>query len=158
MPEVTYKWINGEVPEDLEIKQVYGIVFDENFNVFLRKYEGQYFLTGGRPEPFDKTREDTLRREFLEEANMTIKNIHMLGYQFVEEGNGTKPYAQIRMIAQVDKIGENRPDTDNGKLYERLFVSPAQAIKLLNWEEVGKAQIEEGYRLAKMYYDDEQSS
>ena len=158
MSEVTYKWITGEVPPHLEIKQVYGIVFDEHFNVFLRKYKGQYFLTGGRPEPFDKTREDTLHREFLEEANMVIKNIHMLGYQFVEEGNGTKPFAQIRMIAQVDNMCENRPDTDNGKLYERLFVSPAQAIKLLNWGEAGKAQIEEGYRLAKMYYADEQSS
>ncbi len=158
MSEVTYKWINGEVPEDLKIKQIYGIVFDENFNVFLRKYEGRYLLTGGRPESFDKTREDTLRREFQEEANMTIKNIHMAGYQVVDEGTGTKTFAQIRMIAQVDKMGENRPDTDNGKLYERLFVSPAQAIKLLNWGEVGKAQIEEGYRLAKMYYVDEQSS
>ena len=34
MSEVTYKWINGEVPEGLEIKQVYGIVFDEYFNLF----------------------------------------------------------------------------------------------------------------------------
>ena len=97
----------------------------------------------------DKSIEDTLKREFIEEANITLKNIHLLGYQLVEEDNGVKPYAQVRMIAQIDKIFENRPDLDNGKLYERVFKTPKETINLLNWGEVGRKQIEEAVKLAK---------
>ena len=86
----------------------------------------------------DKSIEDTLKRELIEEANITLKNIHLLGYQLVEEDNGVKPYAQVRMIAQIDKIFENRADLDNGKLYERVFKTPKETINLLNWGDVGK--------------------
>ena len=65
----------------------------------------------------------------------------MLGYQLVNENNEVSPYAQVRMIAEIDKIFENRPDLDNGK-----------TIRLLNWGEVGKKQIEEAVKLAKKYY------
>ena len=110
---ISYKWCNGKFPKDIEIKQVYGIVFNEDGNIFLRIDNGIYKLTGGRPEIEDKSIEDTLKREFVEEANITIKNIHLLGYQLVDENNGIKPYAQVRMIAQIDEIFENRPDLDN---------------------------------------------
>lgn len=149
---VNYKWYNGKVRKDIEIKQVYGIVFNEDGNIFLKVEEGQYNLAGGKPEIEDKSIEDTLKREFIEEVNITLKNIHMLGYQLVEEDNGVKPYAQVRMIAQIDKIFESRPDLDNGKLYERVFKMPKETIELLNWGEVGKKQIEEAVKLAKKYY------
>ena len=127
---ISYKWCKGIVPKDIEIKQVYGIVFNEDGNIFLRI-------------------EDTLKRELIEEANITLKNIHLLGYQLVEEDNGVKPYAQVRMIAQIDKIFENRADLDNGKLYERVFKTPKETINLLNWGDVGKEQIEDAVKLAK---------
>lgn len=76
----------------------------------------------------------------------------MLGYQLVNENNEVSPYAQVRMIAEIDKIFENRPDLDNGKIYERVFKTPEETIRLLNWGEVGKKQIEEAVKLAKKYY------
>ncbi len=149
---INYKWYNGNVPKDIEIKQVYGIAFNEDGKIFLRIDDGIYKLTGGRPEIEDKSMEDTLKREFIEEANITIKNIYLLGYQLVNENNEVKPYAQVRMIAKIDKIFENRPDLDSGKLYKRVFKTPEETIKLLNWGEVGKKQIEEAVKLAKQYY------
>lgn len=146
---ISYKWCKGMVPKDIEIKQVYGIVFNEDGNIFLRIDDGLYKLTGGKPELEDKSIEDTLKREFIEEANITLKNIHLLGYQLVEEDNGVKSYAQVRMIAQIDKIFENRADLDNGKLYERVFKTPKETINLLNWGDVGKEQIEDAVKLAK---------
>ena len=80
---ISYKWCKGIVPKDIEIKQVYGIVFNEDGNIFLRIDDGLYKLTGGKPELEDKSIEDTLKREFIEEANITLKNIHLLGYQLV---------------------------------------------------------------------------
>lgn len=146
---ISYKWCKGMVPKDIEIKQVYGIVFNEDGNIFLRIDDGLYKLTGGKPELEDKSIEDTLKREFIEEANITLKNIHLLGYQLVEEDNGVKPYVQVRMIAKIDKIFENRADLDNGKLYERVFKTPKETINLLNWGDVGKEQIEDAVKLAK---------
>lgn len=149
---IRIEWHKGEVPKGIEIKQIYGIVFDKDANIFLRIEDRCYKLTGGRPEIEDKCMEDTLKREFIEEVNISIKNIHLLGYQLVYENNKTKPYAQVRMIAQIDEIFENRPDLDNGKLYERVFKTPEETIALLNWGEVGKKQIEEAVKLAKKYY------
>lgn len=149
---INYKWYNENVPKDLEIKQVYGIVFNEDEKIFLRIDDGIYKLTGGRPEIKDKSMEETLKREFIEEANIIIENIHFLGYQLVNENNGIKPYAQVRMIAQIDKIFENRPDLDNGKLYKRVFKTPEETIKLLNWGETGKKQIEAAVELARKYF------
>lgn len=149
---INYKWYNENVPKDLEIKQVYGIVFNEDGKIFLRIDDGIYKLTGGRPEIKDKSMEETLKREFIEEANIIIENIHFLGYQLVNENNGIKPYAQVRMIAQIDKIFENRPDLDNGKLYKRVFKTPEETIELLNWGETGKKQIEAAVELARKYF------
>ena len=147
-----FRWQTGTVPENIKIKQVYGIVFNENMEIFLRiEDDGLYKLTGGKPE-IGETMEETLRREVIEEANITLKNIHMLGYQLVDEKNGMPPFAQVRMIAEVDKIFENRPDPDNGKIYERVFKSPEEAIKLLNWGEVGEKQIKDALNLAKKLY------
>lgn len=146
---VIYKWIKGKVPEDICIKQVYGIVFNEQGSILLRIEDGKYKLTGGKTENFDENIEDTLKREFMEEVNTSIKNIYLLGYQLVDECNGVKPYAQIRMIAQVDKMYENRPDLDNGKLYKRIFKTPEEAKELLNWGKIGREQIDDAVALAK---------
>lgn len=150
---VIYKWFEEKVPEDLEIKQVYGIAFDLTGRVFLHIDNGTYTMTGGKPESIDKSIEDTLKREFLEEVNITIKDIHYLGYQYVDEKNGIKPYAQVRMCALIDKVYENRPDTDNGKLYERVLVSPTNAKKYLNWGEPGNMQIDTAVRTAREKYN-----
>lgn len=149
---VTYKWFEEEVPENLEIKQVYGIAFDQSGRVFLHIDNGIYTMTGGKPEIIDKSMEDTLKREFLEEVNITIKDIYYLGYQYVDEKNGIKPYAQVRMCALIDKVYENRPDTDNGKLYERVLVSPVNAKKYLNWGKPGDMQIDAAVSKAKEKY------
>lgn len=142
-----FEWHSGEVPENLKIKQVYGILFSTDGRVLLKcevKQEGKcYSLAGGKPEPFDDGMEGTLRREVLEEVNCTIKEPILVGYQEVNEGNGIPPYAQVRMTAIIDKIGKLQPDPDNGETYERLLTPPQRAIELINWGEEGKNQIEE---------------
>ena len=53
------------------------------------------------------------------------------------------------MIAKIDKIYENRPDPDNGKIYKRVFKTPEETIKLLNWGEALEKQIKDAVELAK---------
>lgn len=149
------EWFEEEVPSNLEVHQVYAVVFDENGNVLLKgesKKDGRiiYSLAGGTPEDFDKDRIATLRREYIEEVNTTLKDpIYYIGYQYVDEENGIAPYAQVRMTAMIDNIGESKPDPDNGKTYERILVPTQKAIELLNWGDIGPKLVRKAVEVAK---------
>jgi ADP-ribose pyrophosphatase YjhB (NUDIX family) len=148
-----YTWHDGEVPERIIVKQVYGLIFTEDGRLMLRTEEKasniKYSLAGGRPEPCDDSIEDTLRRELLEEINVSIHEPRIVGYQLVDEGDGSSPFAQVRMVAMVDEIGEARPDPDSGCTYGRFLASPLQAVELLGWGEVGYLQIKAAMRIAR---------
>ena len=135
---VKMTWYYGEPPKDMTVRQVYAIVFDEQGRTMLKaeniNNKMYYGMIGGTPENFDKDRIDTLKREYLEEVNTTLKDpIYLVGYQIIEGDKDLPPYAQIRMVAMIDKIGEKKPDPDNGKTFDRILTSPEKAIQLLGW-------------------------
>lgn len=147
-------WHNEEVPKELKITQVYGLVFDENGRFLLRvenkKGKQVYLLAGGTPEEFDENAFATMKREFIEEVNTEIcDEIEYVGYQLVEGDGDRAPYAQVRMTAIIKNIGEKQPDPDNGETYDRVLVSPKKAIDLLGWGEVAQLQIESATKIAK---------
>lgn len=150
---VKITWHNGAVPEGMKIKQVYGLLFTEDGRFLVRienKPKGKvYTLAGGTPEKFDKNEEATLRRELLEEVNTTIKKPLLVGCQEIDLQDGTPPFAQVRMVAIIDKIGEKLPDPDNGEIYDRLLTTYEKAIELIGWGDVLKNQVEEAVRIAK---------
>jgi 8-oxo-dGTP pyrophosphatase MutT (NUDIX family) len=145
-------WHSGNVPSNLKITQVYGVVFTKDCRILLRIDNGKYQLTGGKPEPFDSDMEATLKREMLEEVNVAISKAYIVGYQLVDEEDGSEPYAQVRMTAMIEAIGEQQPDPDNGRIYGRLLTTPAKAAKLLNWGEVGSKLIFEATEIAKQMF------
>ena len=140
-----YEWVAGQVPDGMKITQVYCVMFDRQGRVMLRLEKApdrvRYSLAGGRPEPFDHGIEETCRRELLEEVNTEIEKPVCIGYQRVDEENGTPPYVQVRMAAMIRSVGEKRPDPDNGETYDRRMVPPEKAAELLRWGDVGRAQI-----------------
>lgn len=149
-----FTWHNGNVPEGMKVTQVYGLVFTKDGRLLLRvEKKGdriKYSLAGGKPEVNDNGREGTLKREFLEEVNTTLQDgALVVGYQQVDEEDGSPPYAQMRMSAIIDSIGIRQPDPDTGKTYDRLLTTPKRAIELLNWGEVGESQVNEALRIAK---------
>ena len=152
-------WVKDEYPKNLEIRQVYGIVFDSVGRILLRieNKPGNkkfYCFGGGTPESFDKDVEATLRREMIEEVNTTLKSeVVVVGHQIIENDGNRPPYAQLRMTALIDNIGEKLPDPDNGEIYDRVLVNPQKAIELLGWGEVGKNQIENAVRLAEKHFN-----
>ncbi len=148
-------WHEEVVPKEMPIGQVYAVAFSKDGRVLLKAEETKrglfYSLPGGTPEKSDENLEETLRREFVEEVNTTLKEkVCHLGYQSVEGDNGRPIYAQVRTTALIDKIGEKKPDPDNGKTYKRLLVSPERAIELLDWKEIGEAIIKKAVEVAKV--------
>lgn len=147
-----FTWHNGEVREGLPTTQVWGILFSSDGRVLLKGeiYNGKkvYSFPGGKPEPQDANRVETLRREVLEEVNITIKVPVLVGYQTcIDEG---REIAQVRMTAIIEKVGKPKPDVDSKILYERVLVHPQKAIKMLNYSKSGKQQVEAAMKVAKV--------
>lgn len=147
-------WYYDEPPKDMPVRQVYAIVFDEYGRTMLKseKVGDQlvYSMIGGTPENFDKDRIATLKREFLEEVNTTLKDpVYLVGYQIIEGDRDLPPYAQLRMVAMIDKIGEKQPDPDNGKIYNRILTTPEKAIRLLGWGEFAEKPIKRAFKIAQ---------
>ena len=146
-----FKQFNDKVPDELKVTQVYGIVFSDDGRILLRIEDGKYELTGGHPEEFEKY-EETLKREYIEEVNISLKEIYYLGYLQVTE-NSKEQYAQVRMIARIDKIGERKPDIDNGKTYDRKLVNINNVKEYLNYNDyAGNIMIDDAINLAKKKY------
>lgn len=148
-----YYWKKEAVPQNLIIKQVYGVAFSDDGNILLRVEDNKYKLTGGKPEKNDKNYEETLKREYLEELNVTLVDVFYLGYLLVEDDNNEK-YAQVRMVAKIKNIGENKPDSDNGKIYKR-FMSNIENVKdYLNYADLaGNQLIDDAITMAKEKYE-----
>ena len=70
----------------------------------------------------------------MEEVNAEIENITYLGYQEVI-GDKKISYAQVRLLATIKRLGPERPDLDNGKIYERCFLPLDKVNDYLNWKE-----------------------
>ena len=148
-----FTWIKNELPTNLEIRQDYGVVFSDTGNILLQIDNNKYNLTGGKPELFESSFEETLKREYIEELNIEIKDIYYLGYLLVEEETHEK-YAQIRMIARIKKIGDIRPDKDNGKTYKRFMANIKNVKKYLNYSgDAGNKLIDDAIILAKEKYN-----
>ena len=151
---VKITWHNEFVPEGMKIKQVYGLVFNEEGKILMRvENRGNkktFSFGGGTPENYDHNIEATLRREMLEEVNTTLQNeVFYVGYQEIDPGDNTPPFAQVRMTALIKEIGPKLPDPDGGEIYDRLLTDPKKAIKFLNWKQTGKQQVERAVEVAK---------
>ncbi len=150
-------WNSSAVPSNLKIKQVYGIVFSDDKRILLRIEDGKYKLTGGKPEE-KESYEETLKREYLEELNIELEDIHYLGYLLVEEDN-REPYAQVRMIGKIKRIHQNHLDIATGKQYKRFFSNINNVKKYLNYEdEAGNLLIDAAIVMATKKYTFEKIS
>lgn len=103
----SYKWIDAEVPKELEIRQVYGFIFSPDGRIVLLEDEGIFNLPGGKPED-DESMSETLIREAAEEVQITISSLNYLGYQLVTID---EKFAQVRLVALIDQVGRVRSST-----------------------------------------------
>ncbi|MBQ9786100.1 MAG: NUDIX hydrolase [Clostridia bacterium] len=107
--------------------QVSGYVFNDKNQLLIVKNETNWTIPGGHPENTEKPIE-TLSRELMEEACVTLKDVVYLGgVEVVEIG---ETYYQLRYTAQVNEI---LPFNTEWETTERLFVSLTDLPKYIKW-------------------------
>ena len=143
-----YRWIESAVPKGLEIRQVWGYIFDRAGQFLIFEDGGKFNLPGGGPEN-EETMFETLIREAEEEVQVTVKTIEYLGDQFVPD---TVEFAQVRLICQLDEILPSMADPITGRTYSRLWVPASQTNALLNWGDSGDRQIESAIARASRWF------
>ena len=142
-----FTWHSNVLPEGLRVTQVYGVAFSDDGKILLMIDKGKYNLIGGHPEPHETSYEQTLKREFIEEVNIELEDIHYLGYFSVNEP-GKPEYAQVRMIAKIKSIGEKEPDPDRGRTYERLLCNQYNVKNYLNYGGDGDKMLDDAIKSA----------
>jgi hypothetical protein len=129
------------------VKQVYGFIFDEKENILVIRLpmkEG-WGLPGGTPEDSDKSWEETLKREILEEADVGIEEIRPAFYLTSKCITNKTPLGKegimLRAIGKVKKILPQTIDPAVGKINERNFIDSKDFLKYCPWGENGKFQL-----------------
>lgn len=137
--EYNVEWFEDTNFSNVEnIKQVYGILFNNEGKFLIINTVGNWQLPGGKPEE-GETWEETGIREAIEEADVEIEDIIPLGYQKVSElkKDRNPPFHQLRFTAKITKLNEPSVDPWTGKIPERKFILPEEFLEYCPWGEIG---------------------
>jgi len=145
--QVRLTWYPGNNLEDFKpFNQVYAVCFNDEGKILIQSLPGQSWSLAGGTVETGESAEETLRREVVEEADVTIKNLILLGGHRVQYVDGDNPnkakgndFFQLRYYCEVDEVLPQTPDPDNGHFHERKFVSPEEINDYLNWGTIGQA-------------------
>lgn len=120
-------WCEGFNLTDQRHTQVSGYVFNEQNQLLIVKNGKTWTIPGGHPEA-NETQLQTLERELMEEACVTLKDVHYLGAVEVVENNQT--YYQMRYTAKVDNV---LPFKQEWEICERKFVDLKDLPNYITW-------------------------
>ncbi|MBI2590596.1 MAG: NUDIX hydrolase [Candidatus Blackburnbacteria bacterium] len=132
------------------VTQVYGVCFNDKNEILIARKVGEekWIIPGGHPER-DETIEQALKREMVEEADIRVKNIKLIGAQKVyPEGEPDKYFYQVRCICKVDKVLPQTTDPDDGVSWERKFVPASEITSYVKWGTTGNAMFKDAIQLA----------
>ncbi len=131
------------------ITQVYGIVFNNKGEILICRSSdtAKWQIPGGSPEKGESL-EETLGRDLLEEVDVKVKNIKLLGFQRVDQKDNSfkhvgDRYYQARMYCELDELLPQTPDPASGKTWERKFVPQDKILVYLPWKVVGEAMFKD---------------
>lgn len=147
---VELEWIKTELIEGKSpVTQAYGICFNDNGEILVCREDsdGRWQLPGGKPEN-EEDLPTTLQREALEEADIEVTNIIVLGFQRVSYPNNPNKtegdnFYQARLICKVEKVLPPTIDPATGKTWERKFVPADQITEYIKWGQLGEVMFKD---------------
>lgn len=144
---------NCETSNLTPVTQVYGIVFNDKGEILIvRANENdKWQIPGGTPEG-SETWEQTLNRELIEEADVTVKNAKFLGAQKVEQdvdGVPTLSSYQLRYFGILDKLLDQTidPDVTKSFIWQRKFVPASEITEYVKWGDLGKSMFDDAVKM-----------
>jgi len=152
--DITLTWIKSNNLSTFKpYYQVYGILFNLTGEILLIQEKGKWKIPGGTPKT-DETDIDTLKRELVEESDVTVSKIFPLGAQKVEHPNNPNKeegslYYQLRYVCLVNKLLPQTPDPDTGITNPRKYVPSNQVTEYVKWGKVGNALFTDAINLFK---------
>lgn len=121
------RWIEDFQLNGEKYTQVSAYVFNENNQLLIVKNGSTWTIPGGHPEK-GETKLETLEREMMEEACITLKEINYLGAVEVVEND--EVYYQLRYTAFVKDI---LPFKKEWEIDERKFINIDELPKYIKW-------------------------
>ena len=112
------QWYPSEILPSLPVTQVSGFIFDKEKRLLLVKNKSGWTLPGGKPESNEQPL-DTLYREVLEEASVSVSDPKFLGFVKVTASGSKQVFSQLRYIALLRK---SLAFADEYETSERIFV------------------------------------
>ena len=123
---------------------VQGFIFNSEGKLCVIKLSSrkEWMITGGKPEKYDKSFEDTLVREVDEEADLEITNIKRVGHviSYKKDNPKNKEYS-LRYTADIKLIKPQTVDPAYNEIPQRKFIDPKEFNDYCNWGELGELQI-----------------
>lgn len=143
---VTYTWLPiNDIKQYSPVAQIYGLCLNDDQQVLIcRETESdRWGLPGGTPEGAE-TPVDTLRRELVEEVDIKVDQIKLLGLQQVKFPHNPNHqqgelFYQARFFCHIIQLLPQTTDPDTGLIYQRKFVSLSDLNQHLNWGAIGDA-------------------
>jgi 8-oxo-dGTP pyrophosphatase MutT (NUDIX family) len=143
--EVTLEWIeSGSIPNGIAISQVTGYCVDDVGRILIVKNKRGWGFPGGHPEPGESP-EDTLRREVIEEANVSLKKPEIIGYMEVRDPqNGSVEgthYVQLKYLAEIEATDDFKKEFETSG---RDFVGIGSLSQYISWvvSPTGRGQVD----------------
>lgn len=147
-----HSWIKTDSIENYSpITQVYGICFNDEGQILIARSSAtaSWQIPGGHPENNEKINQ-TLQRELIEEVDIEVEKIKLLGVQKVEVVDyPDKTHYQVRCICKIKKLNPQTIDPANGSIWERKFVDQNEINEYVKWGSEAEKMFEDAINLNK---------
>ncbi|MCX5555400.1 hypothetical protein [Streptomyces sp. NBC_00038] len=143
MTTLTHRWLPSRMPDDTDVRQVYGYCFDAAGRVLLGVEHGE---SAGHHMPGSETEADgygclaTLIRECRSKYRVTIAKPIYLGYRQVRDEDAKLAYAELFLAARITTFHRLSPAPGGCHSFRRLLTPVNCVPDRLGWGAEGLLQ------------------
>ena len=139
-------WHSTNCLPNENITQVTGYIFNESDELLIVKVGENWTIPGGTPN-IGETPLETLKREVIEEANVTLQATKIMGYvEVIPENKQDNSHYQARYVCSVDQV---KPFTNKFESSARKFIKLENISDYIKWHDsqTFRSQLKEAIKI-----------